>query len=300
MKTLGIITTTYNRGYCIHQVYESLVKQECKDFMWLVIDDGSTDNTKEIIQKFIDENKIEIEYIYHDNMGMTASRNVAYENIKTKINTIIDSDDWLEDDAISKIINFWEKNNNKTVAGIIALNKKTNGNKIGKNLPNNVKQCTFTDLEQKYKCGGDKKFIYRSDISRKYSYPRFENENYFPASYKFSLIDLDYEMLLMNEYVCIVDINETGATFNRVNQYKTCAKGFAFYRNEMMRIWKRPLYIAKSAIHYISASKFAKDKYYIRNASNKKYVILCLPIGLLFHKYLQHTKRKSLKHKIGN
>ncbi len=298
MKTLGIITTTYNRDYCIHQVYESLKRQDCKDFMWLVIDDGSTDNTKKIIQKFIDEGIIEIKYIYHDNMGMTASRNVAYENIKTEINTIIDSDDWLEDGAVKRIIDFWYENKNETIAGIIALNKKTDGDTIGGKLPKGINQCTLTDLHEKYKCKGDKKLIYRSDISKKYPYPRFEGEKVFPASYKFRLIDLEYEMLLMNEAVCIVDINESGLSFNVFEQYAKNANGFAFYRNEMMRISKNPLYIVKEAIHYISSSKFANNEYYIRDASRKVYVILCLPFGLLLHYYIKNTKRKSLRPKI--
>lgn len=298
MKTLGIITTTYNRAYCIHQVYESLVKQDCKDFMWLVIDDGSTDNTKEIIQGYMDEGIIEIEYIYHDNMGMTASRNVGYENIETEINTMIDSDDWLEDGAVKKIIDFWNKNKNENLAGIIALNRRINGEMSGTALPKDIRQCTFSDLRDKYYVKGDKKLIYRSDISRRYPYPRFEGENYFPADYKFRLIDQEYEMLLMNEVVCVVDFNENGATFGRMKQYQTCAKGFSFYRNEMMRISNNPKYIARQAVHYISSSKFEKNKYYIRNASKKAYVILCLPIGFLLHYYIKHTKRKSLGHSI--
>lgn len=298
MKTLGIITTSYNRAYCIHQVYESLIKQDSKDFVWLVIDDGSSDNTKEIIQGYMDEGIIEIEYIHHGNMGMTASRNVGYENIKTEINTMIDSDDWLEDGAVKKIVDFWHKNKNENVAGIIALNRKINGDTSGTKLPQGVKQCTLTDLHQKYKCGGDKKLIYRSDISKKYPYPRFEGEKYFPASYKFSLIDLEYEMLLMDEVVCVVDFNENGATFGRMKQYQTCAKGFSFYRNEMMRISDDPKYIARQAIHYISSSKFEKNKHYIRDASRKGYVVLCLPFGLLLHYYIKNTKRTSLSNKI--
>jgi len=298
MKTLGIITTTYNRAHCIHQVYESLTRQKCKDFMWLVVDDGSTDNTKEIIDNFINEGLIEIEYIYHDNIGMVASRNVGYENIKTELNTIIDSDDWLEDNAVEDIIEFWNKHKNKSVAGIIALNRRTDGNKKASSLPNGVKQCTITDLHEKYKCKGDKKFIYRSDISRKFPYPRFEGEKIFPASYKFRLIDLEYEMLLMDKTICVVDVNEEGMSFNVFEQYRTNAKGFTFYRNEMMRISDNPKYIARQAIHYISASKFSKNKNYILNASRKLYVILCLPIGFLLYYYLKHTKLKSLRHKV--
>ena len=60
MKTLTVITTTYNRAYCLHQVYESLLRQTSNDFLWLIIDDGSTDNTNELVDTWINENKVEI------------------------------------------------------------------------------------------------------------------------------------------------------------------------------------------------------------------------------------------------
>ena len=295
MKTLGIITTTYNRDYCIHQVYESLRKQQCKDFMWLVVDDGSDDNTKEIIQGYIAEGIIEIEYIYQENQGMTAARNTAYENIYTEICTIIDSDDWMEDGGVEKIINYWKAYGSESVAGIIALNRRTDGDLSARNLPQGIKQCTLFDLHEKYKCKGDKKLIYRTDIAKKYPYPRFEGEKVFPASYKFRLIDLDYEMLLMNDTVCIVDVNESGLSFDILNQYRKNPKGFSFYRNEMMRISNNPLYRIRQAIHYIASSKFSNDSQYIRNASKKLYVLLCLPLGLIFYMYLKKTKRKTFR-----
>ena len=298
MKTLGIITTTYNRDYSIHQVYESLLKQKNKDFKWLVIDDGSTDDTEEIIQNYINENKIEIEYIFQENKGMTQARNLGYENIDTEINTMIDSDDWLEDDAVEKIINFWNENKNDKVSGIIALNERIDGEQGGKKLPEGITQCTYTELHDKYNCTGDKKLIFRTDLSKEYPYPKFEGEKNFPASYKFRLLDLKYEMLLMDEVVCIVDFNENGATFQRVKQYQKSPKSYAFYRNEMMRISNNHKFIFKQALHYISSSKFANNKNYIKEASKKFHVIVALPLGLLFNWYIKNTKKKSLKHKV--
>jgi glycosyltransferase involved in cell wall biosynthesis len=295
MKTLGIITTTYNRGYCIHQVYESLKKQKSKDFMWLVIDDGSTDNTKKIIQDFIDENMVEIEYIYQANKGMTGARNTAYEHINTEINTIIDSDDWLADGAVEKIISYWKKNKADGIAGIIALNQTVSAEIVGTKFPENVTKCTYTDLFDKYNGKGDKKLIYRSDITKLYPYPEFEGEKFFPASYKFRLIDLDYQMLLMNDVVCTVDYNEDSMTFNKINQYRTCAKGFSYFRNEMIRISTDRKYKFKQSIHYIAESKLAGNKHYIKDSSKKWYTILCLPIGIPLYYFLKYTKMKMIR-----
>jgi glycosyltransferase involved in cell wall biosynthesis len=295
MKTLGIITTTYNRGYCIHQVYESLKRQKSKDFMWLVIDDGSTDDTKQIIQSFIDEKLVEIEYIYQENKGMTGARNTAYQHIKTEINTIIDSDDWLVDDAVENIITFWKKNKAAEIAGIIALNQTVQGEIVGTEFPEGVEKCTYTELFDKYGGKGDKKLIYRSDITRLYPYPEFAGEKFFPASYKFRLIDLDYKMLLLNEFVCTVDYNEDSMSFNKINQYRTCAKGFSFFRNEMIRISNDHKFIIKQTIHYVAESKLAGNKHYIKDSAKKGYTIASLPVGLALYYFIKYTKMKMIR-----
>ena len=88
--TLTIFTPSYNRAYTLHKCYESLKKQTSKDFCWLIIDDGSTDNTKELVDNWIDENIIEIKYHYQNNQGMHGAHNTAYELIDTELNVCIE------------------------------------------------------------------------------------------------------------------------------------------------------------------------------------------------------------------
>ena len=95
MKTITIFTPTYNRAYLLPQLYNSLIEQTNKDFIWLVIDDGSNDNTKELIKNWQQKNKISIQYIYQENQGMHGAHNTAYKNIDTELNTCIDSDDYM-------------------------------------------------------------------------------------------------------------------------------------------------------------------------------------------------------------
>jgi len=298
MKTLAIITTTYNRGYCIHQVYDSLKSQNSKDFMWLVIDDGSTDDTKYIIDEFIKEDLVEIKYYWHSNKGMHGARNLAYDKVDTEINVIIDSDDWLANDAVNKIIGFWKRNKKKNIAGIISLNCKPDGTVIGGRFPEKIKKTTVTEMSDKLNMHGDKKFIYRSELTSLYPYPEIEGENYFPASYKFRMLDLNYKMLIMNEVTCFVDYNNNSASLGRINQYKTCAKGFSFYRNEMIRISKNPKYIVKQTIHYIATSLFSKDRSFIKKSHKKLYTIILFPVGIAFYFYLKYTSKKSLNFKL--
>ena len=291
MKTLTVITATYNRAYCLHQVYESLLRQSSDDFVWMIVDDGSSDNTHELVEGWKKENKIDIEYIYKENGGMHTARNRAYEEVKTELNVIIDSDDWMTDDAVEKIVSFWKENGDKKYSGIISNNISSKGALVGTKLPK-IKSCTVTDLFGKYGAKGDKKLVLRSDLSRLYPYPEFEGEKFYPASYKFRLLDLEYEMLIMDEFTCVVDYNEDSMTYNKFAQYKNCARGFAHYRNEMILISNSPKYIIKEMIHYIAESRMAKNRHYVIKSSKPFFAFICWPVGVMYHIYLKKTKKK--------
>lgn len=131
MAFLTIFTPAYNRAYTITRTYESLLKQQCKDFIWMIIDDGSTDNTKELVEKWKNkENGFEICYIYKENGGMHTAHNVAYENIDTELNVCIDSDDCLAENAVQKILEKWKKIKNFGYAGIVGLDADMNTGKL--------------------------------------------------------------------------------------------------------------------------------------------------------------------------
>ena len=132
LKTLTIFTPTFNRAYCLHQCYDSLIKQTNKDFMWLIIDDGSTDNTKELVDSWIAEHKIDIQYHYQANQGMHGGHNAAYRLIQTTLNVCIDSDDYMAEGAIEIILNYWLEIKDKPhFAGLVGLDADEIGVIIG-------------------------------------------------------------------------------------------------------------------------------------------------------------------------
>lgn len=135
MQTLTVFTPAYNRAHTIGRTYKSLCSQKCKDFVWLIVDDGSTDNTAELVKDWISkDNGFEIQYIYKENGGMHTAHNVAYRNIHTELNTCIDSDDALSENAVEKIINKWNQVKSRGYAGIIALDANMNTGKYRKRL----------------------------------------------------------------------------------------------------------------------------------------------------------------------
>src|SRR5690554_1440544 len=99
-KTITIFTPTFNRAHLLPRLYQSLCSQTSSDFLWLVIDDGSSDGTDELVKEWQEENKIAIEYHFKENGGMHTGHNLAYQVIDTELNVCIDSDDYMPEDAV--------------------------------------------------------------------------------------------------------------------------------------------------------------------------------------------------------
>ena len=287
MKTLTVFTPSYNRAYTLHKCYESLLRQTSKDFTWLIIDDGSSDNTKELVDSWINENKIEINYIYQENQGMHGAHNTAYKNIKTELNVCIDSDDYMPDDAVKKIISFWNKNKRSDLAGIMALDAYTDGKVIGNKFPNELKESTYFDIYNKYGLKGDKKLIYRSELTIQYPYPIFEGEKYVSLAYKYAKLDSKYKLALMNEVVCNVEYMEDGSSLNMLKQYRRNPKGFAFIRIDNMKNPKASLkFKFKECIHYVSSSFISKNKNYLKETPCKILTVLAIPAGYVLYRHI--------------
>ena len=287
MKKLTVFTPTYNRAYCLHNCYESLKNQTCKEFIWLIIDDGSSDATKSLVEGWIEENEIEIKYFWQENQGMHGAHNTAYELINTELNVCIDSDDYMPLDAIEKIICFWNQYGNETVSGIIGLDSYTDGNVIGTRLPANMMKSRLFDLYNKHGVTGDKKLVYRTELSKLFPYPLFTNERYVGLAYKYHMLDQQYEMLLMNEVLCCVEYLSDGSSHNMLNQYLKNPKGFAFYRKEMMKLpFASFTFKFRQAIHYVSSSFISKNKNFLKETPNRLLTILAIPLGITLYFYI--------------
>ncbi|WP_078553413.1 glycosyltransferase family 2 protein [Bacillus alkalicellulosilyticus] len=292
MKMLTVFTPTYNRAYCLSSCYESLVSQTNKEFTWLIIDDGSTDNTKEIVQEWIDEGEIEIRYHWQENQGMHGAHNTAYELIDTELNVCIDSDDSMPSDAVEKITSFWEANRSDEVSGIIGLDANSSGDIIGTKLPEKMKRSTLFDLYNQHGVKGDKKVVYRTELSKRYPYPIFSDERYVGLAYKYFKLDEEFEMLLLNEVLCIVEYLPDGSSMNMLNQYRKNPKGFAFYRKELMKLtFANTSFKFRQAVHYVSSSLLMKNWKFIKETPCKLLTLLAIPLGCILFLFVT-TKTK--------
>lgn len=295
MPTLTVFTPAYNRAHTLPRTYQSLIRQDCKDFAWLVVDDGSTDDTEKLVRSWQSaQNEFEIRYIYKENGGMHTAHNVAYENIDTELNVCIDSDDALADGAARKILDKWKTVKDKGYAGMIGLDADMNtGEVIGKGFPPDM---TETTLMGYYASGGagDKKLVYRTDVIKKYPpYPVFEGEKYVALGYKYRLIDQDYKLAVLDEVLCDVEYQPDGSSMNMLRQYVKNPKGFAFWRKICMQYPESRKRAFMDCIHYVSSSILSKNRRYIAESPRKAMTLLMTPAGFLLTKYIQYRLARS-------
>lgn len=298
MAFLTIFTPAYNRAHTLPRTYESLKKQSNKDFIWLIVDDGSSDSTEELVKAWQKKEKeFEIQYIYKENGGMHTAHNVAYENIHTELNVCIDSDDCLSDDAVNLIWNAWQEVKDKDYAGLIGLDADLEGNIIGKGFLKDLKETTLVGY---YASGGsgDKKLVYRTDVINKYApYPVFEGEKYVALAYKYRLIDQDYKLAVIPEILCNVEYQADGSSGTMWKQYLKNPKGFAFWRKICMQYPESKKRKIIDCIHYCSSSMIAGNKRYIKESPCRVLTVLCTPVGWGLTKMIRY---KTLREKAAN
>lgn len=293
MPILTIFTPAYNRAHTLPRTYESLLRQDCKDFVWLVVDDGSIDDTADLVKRWQQsDNGFEIRYIHKENGGMHTAHNIAYENIDTELNVCIDSDDALAGGAVRCILDLWAKIDHKKYAGIIGLDADMNtGKVIGTSFPENMKETTLAGF---YDAGGsgDKKLVYRTDIMKALPpYPVFEGEKYVSLGWKYQLCDQQYKMITTNTVLCNVEYQVDGSSKNMFRQYLRNPKGFAFIRKENMKYIQSFRRNLIDAIHYCSSSQLAHNRNYIRESPKPLLTLLCTPAGWLLTAYIGRKLR---------
>jgi glycosyltransferase involved in cell wall biosynthesis len=287
MKSLTVFTPSYNRAYLLPQLYSSLCSQTSKDFIWHIVDDGSTDNTASLVASWQRDGIIPIEYVYQENQGMHGGHNTAYKNITTPLNVCIDSDDFMPDDAVALILVNC-KNLDENFAGIVGLDANKKGEVIGTVIPRHLTAVKLNELYTKYNVRGDKKIVYKTDVVKKYPiYPLYENERFVPLDYLYLLIDQDYDLKPVNAVFCIVEYQEDGSSMNMFKQYRKHPNGFAFSRISRIKYGKTFKERFKNAIHLVSSAVFAKDLSWLLKSDKPILIITAIPLGVALNLYIR-------------
>lgn len=207
MDILSIVTPTYNRAYTLPRLYKSLLQQTNRNFEWIVVDDGSTDETEKIINDWILKSDIRIIYQKKENGGKHTALNYAHQFIKGKLTLIADSDDWLTDDAVESILNDWESyESRKEICGLCYLIGKDKKNSLGNyRFRSKVTVSDFIDIKVKDTNSCDSCEVIRTSVLKEFPFPEYYGEKYIGESYLWYNTALKYKMVFINKIIYIAE-----------------------------------------------------------------------------------------------
>lgn len=252
-----VLTPAYNRGHTLANLYNSLCAQSRKDFLWLVIDDGSTDDTQQLMKQWQKADAgFQISYLYKENGGKHTALNLGFQMVNTELTFIVDSDDVLTPDAIESIERNWSEARHPELAGISFLRGYSDQKVIGDPFPV-VGRYNDIDMRSGKRVSGDKAEVWRTDILKKYQFPVFEGERFQGENYVWWQIALEYDMYYVNQIVYITEYLEGGLTRSGRALRISCPLGGM--ENSRMGLHKRfPLgERMKRAWLYVCYGKFA-------------------------------------------
>lgn len=290
---LSIITPTYNRGYILPKCYKSLLIQTCDDFEWIVVDDGSTDDTEQIVNNFINEGIIKIKYIKQENGGKHRAHNTAVKVADGEMIICVDSDDLLTEDAVSSAKKYWEENGSTKYVGILAKR----GNMVDRQAicsawPKHLKSSTMFELIEKYGFYGDTALFFRTDILKKNLFVEFEEEKFLPESNLYCDIDKIGEMLLWDKVIYLCEYLPDGLTAKFHTLLKKNPNGTADTYYKMMCLANSARTRLKYAVLVNIYSSISKSKSELKFNDKRGWLFIAkLPAMILKKKFWEKVER---------
>lgn len=283
---ITVLTPTYNRAYILDKAYKSLLDQQDKNFEWLIVDDGSSDNTEELVKKFIKEKKINIRYIKKENGGKHTALNEGIKKSKGEYLIILDSDDILTPDAIFIISKYVDKyEGNKKICGFSFLRCFPNNKKIGKPMRESELVSNYIDYRHNNNMYGDMAEVFEVEILKKYPFPIYKKERFLSEAIVWNRMALDYDMVYVNKCIYKGNYLNDGLSKNFIKLVYNNPFGAMENSNVFMNKRFKLKIRVKNAILYNGYKLRAKKKYgKVDSISNSKFLttLMFLP-GLLFY-----------------
>lgn len=288
---LTIFTPTYNRAYILPQLYNSLKNQSNQGFEWIVVDDGSGDETESLVSKWIGEEIINIRYIKQCNAGKMKAHNVGVEAAQTELFLCVDSDDWLLPDSVKIILNRWEElseTEKESTAGFVAYRGKNPVEVIGNCFPDGIRQSSLSGL---YANGfrGDTTIIFKTELIKQHPFPIIAGEKFITEAYIYEQIDLSYTYHLIPSVMIVCEYRNDGLTLNLLKLAFNNPGGYTAYYIQKGNFSKN---IKDKMLHYIRANCFRKEtkgKTLPVSPDNK----MLYNLMYIFGTFLHHNKKKE-------
>lgn len=287
MYKFTIFTPTYNRGNLLNNVYDFIVNENYEKVEWIIIDDGSTDSTKKIVEKLITNNRINIKYIYQENSGKHVAYNRAIEEANSDLFICIDSDDKYEKGSLSQINDYWMSIDKKEeYCGVAYLSKYYNGNIIGTKFPYDDMESDLVSIYFYDHVKGDKGLTFRTDVLKQYRFPVFEEEKFMPESVIYAQISKKYKMRFINKAYEIKEYRDDGLTKKYRKLTTNNPKGAFLNYSILINFRMKGLMKFKAYAQYVRFMFITKASWIkcYKKVNNKFLFVLLTPIGWLISK----------------
>ena len=296
MVPITVFTPAYNRADLLPRCYESMKRQTNKNFIWMIIDDGSTDNTRTLVEGWLKEPlDFEIVYYYKENGGLHTAYNEAIAHIETELCVCIDSDDFMPDNAVERILEFWAAHGSDRVAGIVGVDHDLNDRIIGDPLPDQKTVNLIDLLVGRYPIvNGDRTNVVRTELYKKYAPMKvFPGEKNFNPHYLHLQISLEYDFLVLNENLRFVEYQPGGMSNSMWKQYRSSPRSFAETRKLYLSFPNTGFkFRFRHCVHYVSSSVLAGNCRFLVESPVKGLTLLAMPLGVLLAAVTCYKTRK--------
>ena len=286
-KLLTIFTPTFNRADCLSRLYDSLCRQSESDFEWLIVDDGSTDNTNSLVSTWILDNKISIRYFYQKNAGKSMAHNNGVQKTNTELFFCVDSDDTLVEDAVKVISQVW-KQHNKNNTGLLLKKFDLTLKKSVTFIPKDVHESTLYDAYNSHGLKGDTALVFKTSVINKYEFPHFEGEKFVPESYLYDLIDTNGPLIIVDKSIYNCEYLNDGYTSNMMKLLCNNPKGYTAYISQRLSLHDKT-FISRylDSARYVAMMLTFNSKKILVDSVYPFYTILAFPLGyvLFLRKY---------------
>lgn len=294
MPTLTVFTPTYNRADKLKRAYESLKRQTDKDFCWLIVDDGSADDTVGAVAAMKEENKVDITLIRRENGGKMRAHNTGVTTCATELFLCLDSDDCLTDTAVEDILKTWQDiRDDSHYAGIIAYKGEkrdasgikgdfngsvyfADGQRIAPIYGNTFPDTEDSSFRELYQKGfrGETTLVFRTGLLKENLFPEIEGEKYVPEDVVYDRIDEGHIFRVMPEILTVCELIDEGYT-DRVEELRREAPtGWFIYYYQRALSWPVSLIKYKFAAHYLRFRRLV-DINYRRTYRLPLHIVLC-------------------------
>lgn len=290
-----VFTPTYNRATVISRTFESLQQQKFRDFEWLIVDDGSTDDTEAIVTDFQRHSTFPIRYYKVPHGGKHRAYNAGLELAIGELFFVVDSDDSLTKDSLLIINSVAEiLRDRDDICGIIALKENKDGAIYGTPMPH---EPVINSLKEFLDCckDGERSFVFKTEIARKYPFPEIEGEYFVTESVVYERLGKDWGFLIINESLTICEYQSDGLSSNIYNLMLANPIGYMIYHCQRIENSKSLIQAIRHTLRYVAFNSISKSRtQWGKYDGQYRWIVnLFTPVGKIGECYYKYRCRQN-------